>query len=132
MIVSVFSDMISFLVIILMCNFVFSELSIIQHRMSGNDRQTFSIAFFEQYTYMLGAVPMVTEPTMKKVLYYVFSLFTVIVNLNLLIAIISETYANVIASMNATDAKGKADALSEIGGFKKYFIPFKEEEESNK
>jgi len=67
---------------------------------------------------MLGGMPLTTDPVLNIVLYYVFSLFTVIVNLNLLIAIISDTYARVTMTMEATDARGKASALGEISGFK--------------
>ena len=56
-------------------------------------------------------MPDATDPAMNIILYYTFSLFTVIVNLNLLIAIISDTYARVTMTMEATDARGKASAL---------------------
>ena len=67
---------------------------------------------------ILGGMPYANEPVLKIILYYGFSLFTVIVNLNLLIAIISDTYARVTMTMGATDARGKSSALREISGFK--------------
>ena len=70
---------------------------------------------------MLGSQPLDTDPVFNKALYCIFSLFICIVNLNLLIAIISETYATVFSTLEATDTQAKADILSEIGGFKKYF-----------
>ena len=65
---------------------------------------------------------MTNDYPMKIVLYYVFSLFTVIVNLNLLIALISAIFEKVMITMDATDAKGKAGALTEISIFKKFFF----------
>lgn len=67
---------------------------------------------------MLGVMPLIDDPALKIVLFYAFSLFAVIVNLNLLIAIISDTYSRVTMTMEATDARGKASALSEISGYK--------------
>jgi len=55
-------------------------------------------------------------------MYCVFALFICIVNLNLLIAIISETYSKILANLEATDTKGKCNILEEIGGFKKFFF----------
>lgn len=45
---------------------------------------------------MLGNQPFPTDPTFEKCMYCLFSLFIVIVNMNILIAIISDTYANVL------------------------------------
>jgi len=92
-------------------NFLFAELNILQNRIDGKQGVTMSTAFYEQYTFMMGNVVMADDKPVKKILYGIFSLFIIIVNLNLLIAIISETFANVLSTMMATDAKGKADAL---------------------
>ena len=129
MIVSVFSDMMSFLCILMISNFLFAELNILQNRIDGKQGVTMSTAFYEQYTFMMGNVVMADDKPVKKILYGIFSLFIIIVNLNLLIAIISETFANVLSTMMATDAKGKADALQEIGGFTQYLFPPKSEED---
>jgi len=67
---------------------------------------------------MMGSQPASTDPPFQKILYCIFSLFICIVNLNLLIAIISETYTTVLTTLVATDTKAKADILQEISGFK--------------
>lgn len=103
--------MLSFLAIIMIANFLFSVLNILQNRYEGKNGVTMTMAFYEQYTFMMGNVILVDDTPMKKLLFSIFSMFIVIVNLNLLIAIISDTFANVCATMMATDAKGKADAL---------------------
>lgn len=71
---------------------------------------------------MLGGQPENDDPIFDKLMYCLFALFICIVNLNLLIAIISETYAKILSNLEATDTKGKCDILAEVGGFKKFFF----------
>lgn len=55
------------------------------------------------------------------IIYIVFTLLVQVVALNLLIAILSETFANVYAQMDANHCRTKVEILNEISGLKCLF-----------
>ena len=68
---------------------------------------------------MLGVNPDVADLSpFQWTMYIIYSTIIVIVNLNLLITIIGETYAKVSETMEQTNCRMQADLLLEIGGFK--------------
>ena len=68
---------------------------------------------------MLGLVPNINNMGLLEwIIYFSFSTFTIIVNLNLLITIIGETYSKVSETSEQTNCRMQADLLHEIAGFK--------------
>jgi len=68
--------------------------------------------------FMLGENPYGKMHANAWLLYIVFTMLVQVVALNLLIAILSETFANVYATMDANHCRTKADILLEISGLK--------------
>ena len=71
------------------------------------------------YQFMIGENPY--ESSMSTTAWIVYIIFTVVVQivaLNLLIAVLSETFANVTAKMDANHCKTKIEVLIEISGLK--------------
>ena len=112
----------AFLFLLFIINYVFALLDLVyQDNLPAKMKHEFGYLLFRQYSRMLGGLPNPTDSAFNKFKYVVFSLFIVIVNMNILIAIISDTYANVLAKREVADTKGKADILQEFGGFVRYF-----------
>ena len=74
------------------------------------------------YMFLNGENPYseVTSPT-AWIIYIIFTLLVQVVALNLLIAILSETFANVYAQMDANHCRTKVEILLEISGLKCLF-----------
>lgn len=71
------------------------------------------------YMFMLGENPYDTpETTTSWLVYVIFTMLVQVIALNLLIAILSETFANVYATMDANHSRTKVEILLEISGLK--------------
>lgn len=69
---------------------------------------------------MLGENPYGDDKlsTTSWLIYVIFTMLVQVIALNLLIAILSETFANVYATMDANHSRTKVDILLEISGLK--------------
>jgi len=117
-----FWDMRSFLLILFTSLLVFAVLHQIPNNIgeleTGKKAPTFLYEIGRQYRVMFGENPDADIDNVKWILYILYGLFTVIVNLNLLITIIGETYGQVSATMEPTDCRMRATLLLEIAAFR--------------
>ena len=70
------------------------------------------------YMFMLGENPYEDMTTTAWLVYVIFTMLVQVIALNLLIAILSETFANVYATMDANHCRTKVEILLEISGLK--------------
>lgn len=71
------------------------------------------------YQFMLGENPYGDNMTTTSwLVYIIFTMLVQVIALNLLIAILSETFANVYATMDANHCRTKVEILLEISGLK--------------
>jgi len=72
------------------------------------------------YQFMLGENPYEDEEMIATawLVYVIFTMLIQVIALNLLVAILSETFTNVMAAMDANHCRTKVDMLHEISGFK--------------
>lgn len=93
MIIQCVTDMIPFLVLVAITTVAFATLNLIDPFTDGDGNpNSYPQHIIDQYRFMYGENPD-SDTDLKLTLYVLFSLFMCIVMLNLLIAIISETFA---------------------------------------
>lgn len=128
--------MIPFTVILIAQILLFASLNSVntmQEKFSGNElykdqKNIFFSSFLDYYMIMFGDLP--KRPNLDSVQYCLllsFAFLVNIVNLNLLISIIGDTFAKVQATQLAMNYKMKANALCELGGLQKWERQIEEE-----
>ena len=122
-------DMIPFTVILIAQILLFASLNSVnkmQEKFSGNENyqnqdNIFLNSFLDYYMIMFGDLPKRTS--LDKIQYFLllsFAFLVNIVNLNLLISIIGDTFEKVQSNQLAMNYKMKANALTEVGGLQKW------------
>lgn len=114
-------DMSSFLFIIVLIIVLMAIVTGLKHLDGTEDQNevwnTFGANLGEFYMTMLGENAEGDSSALKWLIYILFTVLVNIVALNLLIAILSNTYDNVMASLDATHLKTKVEVLDEISDF---------------
>lgn len=118
---STIMDMSSFLFIMLLIIVLMAVVTGLKHIDGLEDQNevwdTFTSNLGEFYMTMLGENAEGDSSALKWLIYILFTVLVNIVALNLLIAILSNTYDNVMASLDATHLKTKVEVLDEISDF---------------
>lgn len=118
-----FKDMTTFLLLLLYIIVLFTLLNVIYFYSKPEKEQTFGDFFkllIEQYQVMFGENPDPDKLDKFTTLWFTYWGFTIIVNivaLNLLIAVISNTYDQVQANIPAGHLRTKAEILNTLGEF---------------
>jgi hypothetical protein len=120
MIIQCIVDMIPFLILVAITTVAFAALNKIDPFTNGDGYpNSFAQHIIDQYRFMYGENPD-SDTDLKLTLYVLFSLFMCIVMLNLLIAIISETFAQVTAISKSEDLRQVCEVLIEFGELQRF------------
>lgn len=129
----VFIDIIWFMSILVMLVVLMAIVYGVEYAMAADEStkkastDSMRLNFFNHvgkfYMFMNGELPYEDEmSTTAWIVYVIFTLLVQIVALNLLIAILSETFTNVYATMKANHCRTKVEILKELSSLK-CFLP---------
>ena len=120
MILQVFSDMISFLIIVIFWVVMFTLISLVLHKLDEEEveeRNSFFPVFTKMYMTAMGELGVDDNNTYDWIVFFIFTIIVTMAIFNLLIAIIGNTYEEVKTNRDYFDLKEKLEIISDFDNF---------------